>query len=377
MKKHLHINISKLPEEAILLLIKAIALSICCLFILPNTIRAQQINVWPGDANNDGIVNHIDLLHVGAAFGKQGISRDSISLSWQEFIIDKWQDSLPTGLNAGYTDCSGNGMVNIDDVVGIETNYGEVNSNFNGLQFNSGTVNDPRLSIITNQSLWLPGDTVDVTVFLSQSTDDSIYNTAFTFYYDTALIKETSVNMLPHPQFSGGGTQPIFIQKNYPSSGSLEFAVSRTNRKNHGGDISVANASFIIEDNLIGKSFLDVADAFQINKIRLHDYALKNLPVMGDTIDAKISTVIPEKKLKQQVNIYPVPAAQNIFVDFSNGIMVEQMLLIDMSGRISQVNYSVVGNSAMLDVANVANGIYTLKIITDNGVAHEKVIIRK
>jgi hypothetical protein len=280
-------------------------------------------------------------------------------------------------LNAGHTDCSGNGMVNIDDVFGIEENYGEINSNFTGLQFQTGTINDPRLSIIPNQSLWLPGDTVSVTIFLTQNSTDSIYNVAFTFYYDSTLIKEASVSMLPHPQFSGGGTQPVFVQKNYPADGYVEFGVSRTNKKNHGGDIAVAYAGFIIEDNLIGKTFLDVSNAFHINKIRLHDKALKNIPAMGDTIDAKVSTVVPENKLKQWLNVYPVPASQNIFVGFSNDVAVEQILLIDMSGRIYNATYHVAGNSAMIDINDVANGIYTLKIITDKGVAHEKVIVRK
>jgi hypothetical protein len=375
MEKLTHSNKCKSPEEAILLFKKAIA--ICCFFIFSNSISAQQIIVWPGDANNDGIVNHIDLLHVGAAWGKQGVSRDSISFEWRQFLVDKWQDTLTNGLNAGYIDCSGNGMVNIEDVVGIETNYGEVNSNFQGLNFLTGTLSDPRLSILTNQNLWLPGDTVDVTVFLTQSNTDSIYNLAFTFFYDSSIIKEASVSMLPHPQFSGGGTQPVFVQKNYPSQGYIEFGLSRTNQKNHGGNIAVANASFIIEDNLIGKSFLEVANAFHIDMIRLHDKALTNIPVTGDTIDAKISTVVPEKKLKQWLNIYPVPASQNIFVDVANDVAVEQMFLIDMNGKISETNFNIIGNSAMIALNNISSGIYTLKIITDKGVLHEKVMVKK
>jgi hypothetical protein len=377
MKKYLNINNFKSPEEAVLLLKKTFAFVICCYFISINSIYAQQIIVWPGDANNDGIVNHIDLLHVGAAFGKQGVSRDSISLEWRQFLVDKWADTLPNGLNAGYIDCSGNGMVNIDDVFGIETNYGEINNNFQGLTFQTGTINDPQLSIITNQSIWLPGDTVDVTIFLNQNITDSIYNIAFTFFYDSTIIKEASVNMMPHPQFGGGGTQPVFIQKNYPASGFTEFAISRTNRKNHGGNIAVANASFIIEDNLIGKSFLDVSKAFHLNMIRLHDKVLNNIPAMGDTIDAKISTVVPEMKLKQWISIYPIPAAQNIFIDFKNELTVEQILLMDMNGKVVVTDFNIIGNSAMITLDNVVNGIYVIKVITDRGVMHEKVLVRK
>jgi hypothetical protein len=59
MKKHLYINVCKSPEEAVLLLKKTVFITACCFFILLKTSQAQQITVWPGDANNDGIVNLI------------------------------------------------------------------------------------------------------------------------------------------------------------------------------------------------------------------------------------------------------------------------------------------------------------------------------
>lgn len=352
-------------------------LKIWSLILVSFSISAQTIFVWPGDANNDGIVNNLDVLFVGNAFSKQGNARDILQIDWQQTEVIKWNDSLSTGLNLGYADCSGNGFVNIEDVIAIEQNYGETNSNFNGLSFLNGNTSDPLLTVVASDSFWLPGEAVSLTVFLNQTNLDSIYNIAFTLNYDTILIQEATVSLLPHPQFGGGGRQPIFVQKNYENSGFVEFGISRTNNNNHAGSLAIATASMIIEDNLIGKSFLDVAGAFHLSNIRMHNKDLQEIPVMGDTVSAKIVTSISEKKLAQQTSIYPIPANDKLFVDFKKEIEINDIQLIDMNGINIPADFSVVGNSVMLNLATIVKGVYILKLITVNGVLHQKILIEK
>jgi len=352
-------------------------LKIWFIVMLPFSISAQTIFVWPGDANNDGIVNNLDILNVGKAFSSQGNARNILQLNWAEAEVLKWTDTLPNGLNVGYIDCSGNGFVNIEDAYAIELNYGETNSNYNGLNFIQGTVNDPLLTVIATDSFWQPGDTVTLTIFLNQSNADTLYNLAFTLNYDTAIIQEATINILPHPQFGGGGRPPIYVQKNFDNNGFVEFGISRTNNKNHGGSLAIAVASFIIEDNLIGKSFLDVANAFHLSKIKMLDIEMQEKPVMGDTASVKIITTISEKRLAQQVSIYPIPANDKLFIDFKKEIEVKEIQFIDMNGGINNIDFAIVGNSVMLNVALVAKGIYIMKVITTNGVLHQKILMEK
>lgn len=336
---------------------------------------SQNIIVWPGDANNDGIVNNIDILFVGKSFSSQGNSRAVLSNNWQLNEVLKWDDNLPNGLNIGYSDCSGNGFVNIEDALVIESNYGETNDSFNGLNFLEGTINNSQLTIIQNESVWEAGDTVSVTVFLNQTNNDSIYNIAFTFNYDTTLIKEAFLSMLPHPQFGGGGRQPIFVQKNTTQNGRLEFGISRTNNINHGGGIAVASASMIIEDNLIGKSFLDVAGAFHLSNIKMYNKDVVEIPVYGDTVDAKIMTTISEKKLAKKFSIYPVPSKEKLFVDAKGNDTIEQILLFDVKGNLQNITTDVENNHAVLYVNTLPNALYVIKVITANGVFHQKVLV--
>ena len=59
--------------------------------------------VWPGDVNNNGIVNEVDLLTLGKAFGAAGPSRGETNLIWQgEEIIEQWEGTFPNGLNYAF-----------------------------------------------------------------------------------------------------------------------------------------------------------------------------------------------------------------------------------------------------------------------------------
>jgi hypothetical protein len=81
----------------------------------------QPATVYPGDANNDGIVDVRDILPIGMYFGKIGPVRQNSSLNWigQEFKpTQNWDPP-----EACYADCDGNGTINEKDVQGIIQNW--------------------------------------------------------------------------------------------------------------------------------------------------------------------------------------------------------------------------------------------------------------
>lgn len=80
--------------------------------------------VWPGDVNNNGIVNGTDLVVLGTLIGETGPRRTNASIEWigQEFE-GKWNDTLPNGLNLAFADCNGDGIINVEDAQVIEANF--------------------------------------------------------------------------------------------------------------------------------------------------------------------------------------------------------------------------------------------------------------
>lgn len=95
--------------------------------------------VFLGDANNDGIVNHYDLLAIGLHYNATGTPRDASGNHTAD-----WQQTIG-GLNAKYADCDGNGIVNEADTAVISQHYGKKNSTYKGALM--PTENSPKLEL--------------------------------------------------------------------------------------------------------------------------------------------------------------------------------------------------------------------------------------
>ncbi len=81
-------------------------------------------NVWPGDTDNDGQVNHFDLLPLGKTYNFQGGERPNASLAWQPQPFLDTLAQFPLG-NSSSVDCDGNAIVDATDQEAIILNYGK------------------------------------------------------------------------------------------------------------------------------------------------------------------------------------------------------------------------------------------------------------
>jgi type IX secretion system substrate protein len=80
-------------------------------------------SVYPGDTDNNGIVNAADILPIGIHFLAQGGQRQQVSFTWgaKEAIV--WNDSAAT-----FADSNGDGIVDEKDVIGIGVNWGKTHT---------------------------------------------------------------------------------------------------------------------------------------------------------------------------------------------------------------------------------------------------------
>jgi hypothetical protein len=84
-------------------------------------------SVWPGDANNDKIVNLYDPLYVALAYGDSGPARPGATTTWTGQACNNWANSFPlSGVNHKHADCDGDGTVGASDFAPIISNYGNV-----------------------------------------------------------------------------------------------------------------------------------------------------------------------------------------------------------------------------------------------------------
>ncbi len=78
------------------------------------------ITVWPGDTNNDGIVDQADMLPIGLSWGEMGFSREYSDLaSWEAQLCRRW----PEDARYTYADTYGDGTVDEGDILVLGANW--------------------------------------------------------------------------------------------------------------------------------------------------------------------------------------------------------------------------------------------------------------
>jgi hypothetical protein len=80
--------------------------------------------VYPGDADNNGMVNELDILPIGIYFHEMGPQRDNISYNWDGIYVEPW--NIP---DATYADANGDGVIDQLDVVAIGVNWSNLHEN--------------------------------------------------------------------------------------------------------------------------------------------------------------------------------------------------------------------------------------------------------
>lgn len=92
------------------------------------------VNVWPGDADNNGKVTTDDVAMIGYLLGlgtrtksMKSFKRPSNSILWAPQRVLAWDSASAT-----YADCDGNGDITIRDVLVVSINFGKTQFSYQG-----------------------------------------------------------------------------------------------------------------------------------------------------------------------------------------------------------------------------------------------------
>jgi hypothetical protein len=81
---------------------------------------AAALTVWPGDTNDDGVVNQNDVLPLGFQWDQTGPARDSTGCTFEGRAAAAWPAQSAT-----YADANGDGVVDQNDVLCIGLNWSD------------------------------------------------------------------------------------------------------------------------------------------------------------------------------------------------------------------------------------------------------------
>lgn len=343
--------------------------------------------VWPGDVNNNGIVNGVDVLYWGVAFGTSGPARANESTDWQGVpLAPLWAQSFPNGINYAYADADGNGMVDEDDFdKAIEDNFGLTHSTLlpDGYA-NAAPGAAPRLRLQPSATVVPFGSTVDIGLSLDDSATpvNNFYGITFSMSYTTGILAGDDGPDFELAENSWLNTdnsyvQDLFVDNN--GQGQADLSITRTNQQTVPvGPGNVGNISIVIEDIIVGINI----DTFQlqIDSIFLIDDQFNKIPVVPDTTsiivtnDPKLLTAVKDP-ITPKMQVFPNPTSDHLYLQ--SNLPLQELRLVDNLGRAIVLQaHSLRQTLYHIQIPALTPGLYWLSAQTEAGMISQKIIIQ-
>lgn len=327
-------------------------------------------NVWPGDANDDLIVNHLDFLFVGSGNLSTGTARDSISNYYAANNTMNWSANFPNGINYNNADCNGDSTINVNDTLAIVQNYGLTHPAF-------APAHSPLpLALLGTKltldlpSLLSPGVNYIVPILIGDSVLNNLemHGLAFSLLYDTSFINASSVDIQFGSSWFSLPGQSINFKINFPSFGKIDCAITRFNGVDATGGGRIAWLKFTVKNNVTGNANFRFEEILAVNSHMQEIIILNGNVPIGTTvsIDELIS-------LSNQSVVYPNPASETITLIPPDLTPIVQIEIFNVQGKLVSSEISLIGKSKLeIDIKSLNAGIYFLRAKRKDSLIIEK-----
>lgn len=342
--------------------------------------------MFPGDLNNDGTANHLDLLPLGVAYGQMGPPRFEASLEWFPQESEFWAQSLPvSGVNLVFVDADGNGLIDSLDLDGIAMNYDSTQvmslpPPMPYLLTDTFPVEElPTLELRFNRTEAAAGDTVEITMHINIP-DPTVFPptnpptaVAFSITYDPAFINEEATRFVAAPasedlMFIGAGVANVDFGRS-PPSGRVEFAAAGRGQGALAMSRPIGKLIIVIEDMILleGNPGFDINDPTLIN---LREEIIEVQTLTDNLLVTDTSAPLGEND-DWQIFPNPTDGMVQICGDQDSMTVVQ---LISAEGRCLEVPQRFNGDCRSLDFSALPAGVYFLRIPHQEGVISKKIV---
>jgi hypothetical protein len=352
--------------------------------------------VWPGDTNNDGIVDVGDLLPIGRAMGQRGTPRlGGNPTGWAPQYSADWLQDERNGLNLKHIDANGDQMISALDTAVVMANMGLGH----GLRPQLQNFSTFQLSLI-GPAVAEPGDLILLDLIAGNNAVivEDVYGIRWPFVYDPEAVDESSVEIVYGEDSWASYDSPILgVSINNGGEGVMESAFTRTNGEGISGFGRIAVLSAVIVEDVYGirseydqeedeggiTTTLGGGDGAAVMTGSGHMDAVTVAP-FELTIKRQAPTEVIEftpteaaDYLDDKLLAYPNPTTSNLTVHLNGQQRYSALQLTDLTGRVLLSEQGLDTNHRELSLGQMPNGIYTLTITTDAGVVNRKVEVLK
>jgi hypothetical protein len=330
-------------------------------------VDALCADVWPGDANRDGVVSTTDVLELGLAANATGAARSATSIAWASQYATAWTGTVSTGWDLAHADCNGDGVVNSADNAAITANFSMTHS------FRSAGTSaaNPEISLLAPATSLYIGEwnKVDIIVGDAQNQMSNLYGIAFEVSYDQAAIEPDSLKIIYNSSFLDAGNQNITFQK--AMNNKLYAASVRTDHAGISGNGKIGEVWFKTKSTLTDNSPLQLQalNAQKVTASGIFNTLTNDAPL---TVNLTKTALKENTLLEQHISLYPNPANDQVFLS-STTLGIVEYSVFDISGR--KVLAGHFADSKTLDISPLAAGTYVLKFEQNGQRTFRKLVV--
>lgn len=323
--------------------------------------------VKPGDADNSGVVDMSDLLPIGIYYNDSSYARDTISILWNDHVASAWDAPLQSnGQNRAHADCDGNGIINADDTLAINQNFGLVGAV--NPDWTERTATATEVHFIPQQASYYAGDTVKIHVMAGTIANpySNLLGAAYALPVSSNYIQSNSVKFFYSNSVIGGASN---LKLDRVLSNAITSSIIKTDHVGVNGYGEIGEIHFVIPSNYTTPTMVPL----QASLLKLVDANGNNLSVTpaSDTLYLNMSVGMDELN-ESRWNVYPNPMSGNT-IHINGPIQFSAALLSDISGRVLAA-FSGNGNSSLILPSTFDKGTYLLQLITAKGIVIKKII---
>ena len=310
--------------------------------------------VWPGDADNNGIVNNLDLLHLYPYINLTGNKRHKLSQSWSPQKGEDWEKNTLQDINLKHLDCNGNGIINSKDIATLKENllssnytyttWGGSNSKGNLLTF--GEVSD---SLVAEERF-------EVEMKLAVSDTVTLSGLGYTVEYDSTLLD--FINVVVEKKWLDQSITPDNIL--FTENGKIHISLVKKNVHN---DSKVHNVTLGTLKFRVKKEIAGTRQCYL--KYTNYEKTSVNGLITELTSTGKQFNVSDPYKITEEtfdgLMLYPNPT--NGLVNIRSKTVFTRGEMCNLMGVTSSI---LLQNNSFI-ISNNTPGIYTIKLYADSG----------
>lgn len=332
----------------------------------------QVSSVWPGDVNNDLVVDNLDMLLIGYGTQATGSLRDSISTLFIAHSSIDWSGSYGNGVNLKHGDSNGDGTILMEDTMAIIQNYGLTHPAFNGGSHPFPLAGFGSELYLDLPAALIPGNSYSIPIVYGDSLNNNneLYGIAFSILYDSTIVDPGSISVDFPPSWLANTGESVNFWKNESSLQKADITITRFDQINAQGQGSIATFNFSIKPSATNTLNLQFIRALAL----LENQSQVTLDLLPQSIS--VTTGLGNTPLSAaDIHIFPNPVNNELHVQlYQKATNFTISIENELGQTVVPAREFPPSSQSILNTSFLTHGVYFLKIQSGNQITYKRFV---